>query len=289
MGDECRVGARTAHVGYTFGMRVVLLLPLLASFVFAAPPPDAGAVSSTTAERALYAPKPLTSAELSSRSLRELTLMRNWIYARRGNEFRRAWLRDFFARQKWYAPNQIMFLSGAWRAESEDQPEDWERDDKNAELIAEYESNLTTEQLVAMRDAVRARMKNVKASNADDLIELKLISVRLGGWAGEGEPPAGLTPLENPKRLDGLLKLKDLDDLSPRDLKLLRNTIFARKGRPFETPLVKGHFKTVQWYVADAKYSDKLLTDVDKKNVKLIQSLERELKREAETNFMAGA
>ena len=270
-------------------MRALLLLPLLASFVFAAPPPDAGAVKSAAAERALYVAKPLTSAELSSRSLRELTLMRNWIYARRGNEFRRAWLRDFFVKQKWYAPNQMMFLSGAWRGESEDQPEDWARDDKNAELIAEYESNLTTEQLVAMRDAVRARMKTVKESNADDLIDLKLISVRLGGWAGEGEPPAGLNPLENPKRLDGLLKLTDLDDLSPRDLKLLRNTIFARKGRPFETPLVKGHFKTVQWYVADAKYSDKLLTDVDKKNVKLIQSLERELKREADTNFMAGA
>lgn len=257
-------------------MRALLLLSLLASSVFAA-------------ERPLYVTKPLTSSELSSRSLRELTLMRNWIYARRGNEFRRAWLRDFFAKQKWYAPNQMMFLSGAWRGESEDQPEDWARDDKNAELIAEYESNLTTEQLVAMRDAVRARMKNVKESNADDLIELKLISVRLGGWAGEGAPPAGLTPLENPKRLDALLKLTDLDDLSPRDLKLLRNTIFARKGRPFETPLVKGHFKTVQWYVADAKYADKLLNDVDKKNVKLIQSLERELKREAETNFMAGA
>jgi uncharacterized protein YjaG (DUF416 family) len=52
---------------------------------------------------------------------------------------------------------------------------------------------------------------------------------------------------------------------------------------------VKGHFKTVQWYVANAKYSDKLLNDVDKKNVKLIQSLERELKRESETNYMAGA
>lgn len=257
-------------------MRTLLLLSLLATPVFAA-------------DRPLYATKALTPAELTGRSLRELTLMRNWIYARRGNEFRRAWLRDFFTKQKWYAPNQSLFLSGGWRNESEDAPEAWARDDKNAELIAEYESNLTTEQLVAMRDAVRSRLKNVKESNNDDLIELKLISVRLGGWAGEDAVPAGLTPLENPKRLDGLLKLTDLDDLSPRDLKLLRNTIFARKGRPFETPLVKGHFKTVQWYVADPKYSDKLLTDVDKKNVKLIQSLERELKRESETNFMVAA
>ncbi len=270
-------------------MRALLLLPLLATFVFAAPPPDAGPVKVAAAERALYATKPLTTADLAGRSLRELTLMRNWIFARRGNEFRRAWLRQFFTQQKWYAPNQMSFLSGSWHATSEDDPEVWARDEKNAELIAEYESNLTTEQLIAMRDAARARMKNVKESNADDLIELKLLSARLGGWAGEGEPPADLTPLENPKRLDKLLKLTDLDDLSPRDLKLLRNTIFARKGRPFETPLVKGYFKTVQWYAADPKYSDKLLSDVDKKNVKLIQSLERELKRADEINYMGGA
>lgn len=254
-------------------MRALVVVLLLASSAFAE-------------ERPLYFTRPLKAEDVSGRSLRELTLMRNWIYARRGNEFRRAWLRDFFTKQKWYEPNQAAFLSEGWKNLSDDQPADWTRDDKNAELIAEYESSLTTEQLTAMRDTVRGR---AKAATPEDLIELKLLSVRLGGWAGEGDPPANLNPLENPKRLDGLLKLADLDDLSPRDLKLLRNTIFARKGRPFETPLVKGHFKTVAWYVVNPKYSDKLLSDVDKKNVKLIQSLEKQLKREAEANFMVAA
>lgn len=240
-------------------------------------------------KRPLYVTRPLTSDDLTGRSLRELTLMRNWIYARRNNEFRRRWLREFFVAQKWYSPNQRAFLSGEWKADSDDAPEAWARDDKNAEKIAEYESALTTEQLVAMRDAVRARLKDAKKPDPNDVIELRLLSVRLGGWAGEGDAPADLNPLENPKRLDGLLKLSDLDDLSPRDLKLLRNTIFARKGRPFETPLVKGHFKTVQWYAPNPKYADSMLTDVDKKNVKLIQSLERELKRENEQNYMVAA
>ncbi|MBM4782591.1 MAG: YARHG domain-containing protein [Archangiaceae bacterium] len=254
-------------------MRALVVMLLLASSAFAE-------------DRPLYFTRPLKAEDVAGRSLRELTLMRNWIYARRGNEFRRAWLRDFFTQQKWYQPNQAAFLSEGWKNLSDDQPADWARDDKNAEVIAEYESSLTTEQLNAMRDAVRARAKSAKP---EDLIELKLLSIRLGGWAGEGDAPASLNPLENPKRLDGLLKLSDLDDLSPRDLKLLRNTIFARKGRPFETPLVKGHFKTVAWYEVNPKYSDKLLTDVDKKNVKLIQSLEKQLKREAESNFMVAA
>lgn len=257
-------------------MRALVVMLLLASSAFAE-------------DRPLYFTRPLKAEDVSGRSLRELTLMRNWIYARRGNEFRRAWLRDFFTQQKWYEPNQAAFLSEGWKNLSDDQPADWTRDDKNAEVIAEYESALTTEQLIAMRDSVRERMKGLRTMDANLFIELKLISVRLGGWAGEGDAPASLNPLENPKRLDGLLKLSDLDDLSPRDLKLLRNTIFARKGRPFETPLVKGHFKTVAWYVVNPKYSDKLLNDVDKKNVKLIQSLEKQLKREAESNFMVAA
>jgi hypothetical protein len=116
----------------------------------------------------------------------------------------------------------------------------------------------------------------------EDEIELRLLSVRLGGWAGEGEAPKDLSPLESPDKLDKLLTLSDLDDFSPRDLKLLRNTVFARRGRPFKTPLVQGHFKTVLWYQADPKYADSRLTEVDKKNVQLILSLEKKLNRAAQ-------
>jgi hypothetical protein len=240
-----------------------------------------------SAERPLYVSRPLTPDDLKDRTLRELTLMRNWLYAKRGNEFRRRWLREFFTTQAWYQPDQRSFLNEEWRTNLPE--EESTLDDRNASAIADAESALTTEQLMAMRDAVRARLKVSKTPDANDLLELRLLSIRLGAWAGEGDAPADLTPLENPARLDTLLRMKDLDDLSPRDLKLLRNTIFARRGRTFETPLVKGHFKTVAWYRPDPKYSDKRLTDIDKKNVKLIQSLEKDLKREAEPNFMLGA
>jgi len=257
-------------------MRLVLTVALLASTAFAA-------------DRPLYVEAALEPADLEGRSLRELTLMRNWIYAKRGNEFRRAWLKEFFSKQPWYQPNQAMFLNGVWKSETEDPPEVWRRDDKNAETIATYESSLTVEKLTAMRDTLRAKVKANKKAAPEELVELKLLSIRLGEWAGEGDAPADLNPLENPSRLDKLLSMKDLDDLSPRDLKLLRNTIFARRGRAFETPLVKGHFTTIKWYAIDPKYTDAKLTDVDKKNVKLIQSLEKQLKRENEQNYMVAA
>jgi hypothetical protein len=46
----------------------------------------------------------LTSEELQSRSVWELTLMRNEIYARHGRKFRRADLQSHFDAQTWYEP-----------------------------------------------------------------------------------------------------------------------------------------------------------------------------------------
>lgn len=212
--------------------------------------------------------KPLARSDYEGRTLRELTLMRNIGYARAHNPFRRKWLNAWFTKQKWYAANDVMdesLVTTTMRA--------------NATALADYESKLTADDLTKRRDVVRSRVKAAggKLAEEDD-IELRLLSVRLGGWAGEGPAPADLNALEEPSKLDKLLKLSDLDDYSPRDLKLLRNAVFARRGRPFKTPMVQGHFATVAWYKADPAYKDSRLTDVDKKNVQLILSLEKQLR-----------
>jgi hypothetical protein len=209
--------------------------------------------------------KPLAPSDYEGRSLRELTIMRNVPFARAGNPFRRMWLDAYFRKQDWYSSVELdeSRVTVAGRA--------------NASAVATYEASLTKEQLMARRDAVRARIKT--KPTPEDELELRLLSVRFGGWAGEGPAPADLSPLENPARLDKLLMLTELDGLSPRDLKLLRNAVFARRGRPFKTPLVQGHFKTVLWYTPDPAYTDSRLTEIDKKNVQLILSLEKQLNR----------
>jgi hypothetical protein len=214
---------------------------------------------------------PLKRSDYEGRSLRELTLMRNFPYAQAHNSFRRTWLREYFQDH----------LKGYYGLETMDESVLTDVMRANAEAVATYEASLTKDELIARRDAVRARLKEKKGTPEDD-IELRLLSVRLGGWAGDGDAPADLSALEAPDKLDKLLKLSDLNDFSPRDLKLLRNTVFARRGRPFKTPLVQGHFKTVLWYAADPKYADARLTELDKKNVQLILSLEKKLNRAAQ-------
>ena len=64
--------------------------------------------------------------------------------------------------------------------------------------------------------------------------------------------------------------------MSRRDLRILRNTIYARKGRRFESKVVQGYFETALWY-EPGDFHEGMLTSVDHKNIQLIRSVEDEL------------
>src|SRR5690606_17470493 len=157
----------------------------------------------------------------------ELSLLRNTIYARVGNTFRRPWLADHFKAQPWYAPGRKPDLAAISAL-----------DQANAKRIAEYDAGLTGAQLEVMLATVEAR-KPAPAPHDD--IERSLLSQRLGRFVG-GERGAQGSPLEDAARLDGLLSVDQLATLSRRDLRIVRNTIYARRGRTFESKVVRGYF-----------------------------------------------
>ena len=78
-----------------------------------------------------------------------------------------------------------------------------------------------------------------------------------------------------------LLTEDQLKGLSAEQLKLARNEIFARHGRRFTTDSIRQYFESKSWY--NPQYSseefdarmDEILNATEKKNVELIQSLER--------------
>ncbi|WP_143177559.1 YARHG domain-containing protein [Cystobacter ferrugineus] len=111
-----------------------------------------------------------------------------------------------------------------------------------------------------------------KKLSAEERIELGLLSRAMGSFASDD---ASRGQME--KSLDEVLSLKDLRELSLRDLRLLRNTLYARRGRPFKSPLLQEHFARMPWYKPDPAYTDARLTKNDQRNAKLIQSVEKEL------------
>lgn len=74
------------------------------------------------------------------------------------------------------------------------------------------------------------------------------------------------------KILNGtLLSKADIAGFSQYELKLLRNTVYARHGRPFQTPELQRYFDGRSWYTSRNSYSNADLTANDQANVKLIQ------------------
>ncbi len=208
--------------------------------------------------RPLYYTRAITRDDLEGRTLRDLSLMRNTIYARAGNKFRKQWLNDYFSALPWYHPLDKM-----------DESKLTALDKKNAEMIADYDAALPASELRAMQQEF------LNPQTPEDKIELRLVSMRLGKWAGS--PDQDRTPLEDPTLLDKQITLNNLKDFSRRDLRLLRNLIYARRGRPFHSDLLKAYFEAVEWYKPDPAYTDARLTALDKRNINVILSLENSL------------
>lgn len=253
---------------------------------------------------------------LAHESLRELSILRNTIYARYGwDRFRKPWLREYFHAQPWFKPNPNF----SYRQLSE-------VDRKNAHFIAVREQSLTGFELMRRRNDILARYgkvwtekpewtlpngktvvsckrpKGAEAEDdtsfdttypgclyatmkwykpdprftpskisADDKIELGLLARAMGDFALDDGARG-----KSEGSLDRVLPLDELRQLSLRDLRLLRNTIYARRGRVFKSEVLRDHFAGMTWYKPRADYSDKLLTANDVRNVALIRSVENE-------------
>ena len=260
-----------------------------------------------------YFNRPVTSADLSGKGLRELAILRNTIYSRYGwDGYRKQWLRDYFHGQPWFKANAKFSYTQLSKL-----------DHDNAHTIAKREAGFTRTQLEAMELDIfkkyRVSFNDVptwKGKDGKPLVtcdppagvseqlegppqsrdclyeneykrdpkatlatipseartELGLIQRAMGFFALDGDDH-----LADPNGLDKLLKIADLRQLSGRDLRILRNTIYARRGRPFKSPVLQEYFKDKDWYHEDAKYTDARLTDVDRRNVGLIKSVEEEL------------
>jgi len=77
-----------------------------------------------------------------------------------------------------------------------------------------------------------------------------------------------------PETSNRIIEYSDISNLSSRDLKIMRNEIFARHGYIFKTSDMVQYFSEQSWYrPLHADVSSKL-TDIEKKNVDFIKSYE---------------
>jgi hypothetical protein len=70
------------------------------------------------------------------------------------------------------------------------------------------------------------------------------------------------------------------------DLRILRNEIFARRGRRFTTPWLRDYFGMQSWYSPSATYTDRDLSAVDTANIALITATEARRHEELSTRLI---
>lgn len=74
-----------------------------------------------------------------------------------------------------------------------------------------------------------------------------------------------------------VISTSELTALTPWQLKVARNEIYARHGRGFVHKDLQCYFKTKSWYTVNPNYSDTLLTTIDNKNVATILAYEQSI------------
>jgi hypothetical protein len=104
-------------------------------------------------------------------------------------------------------------------------------------------------------------------------------------------PPSGMKPADARKRLacpygqtllmgaairslQGRVPADALALLSPAQLRLLRNAVYARHGRVFQAKDLQDFFSQEPWYQPDPAYTDARLTAEDRQHLERIQAAE---------------
>lgn len=80
-----------------------------------------------------------------------------------------------------------------------------------------------------------------------------------------------------------------LRGLSLNELRLMRNEIYARRGRRFSAPWLQRYFEAQDWYQASETGRQQELTEIEKRNAATILRFENKLREELSTKPVTGA
>lgn len=178
----------------------------------------------------------VTSADLSGLSAGDLRLLRNAIFAMHGYRFKDVDLADYFGRFEWYEPRFKDVSARLSKLETD-----------NVAFIQRYEGGGKTASTESRTSGnAKAALTNVGFTR--DYSDIMCYT-----------------------RLDP----EDLEGLSKGELRILRNTIYARHGRRFKSADLDTYFRHFSWYVPTCdEVSPNALSPIERHNISLIQQYE---------------
>jgi hypothetical protein len=259
-----------------------------------------------------YAKQAVRREQLKDLELGDLKTLRGLVFGRHGRIFKDRDIQSYLKEQPWYKPdpgftnaslNAIeranLDLIRELEAEKHDQIEPgdlrwWQTRPMTAEKLGTH-SSAEWHILRAEVEAVRGKRfddepwlqqyfedrywyradpsYNARALSANERRNLAAIEAAQRKQRHAAISPGDMEHFENRLVAEEMLK-----GLSLHELRLLRNEIYARRGRQFRTDWLSQYFWSQPWYEAREDYAEPELSDTEKKNVETIVAYERKLK-----------
>jgi len=126
------------------------------------------------------------------------------------------------------------------------------------------------------KDYSNKELSAIERANADTIALARMRDLKLA------VAPGTMYLFQTTSLTDTLLR-----GVSLYDLRILRNEVYARHGRRFETPWLRDYFKNEPWYTPRASFTIAELSEIEKANVKVIQAVEARRHEELSTRELS--
>jgi hypothetical protein len=111
------------------------------------------------------------------------------------------------------------------------------------------------------RDYSNKELSAIERANADTIALARMRDLKLA------VAPGVMYLFQTTALTDTLLR-----GVSLYELRVIRNELYARHGRRFETPWLRDYFKNEPWYTPRASFTIAELSETEKENIKVIQA-----------------
>ena len=253
----------------------------------------------------------LIASDIKSLSLQDLKKLRGLVFARHGRVFDEKFIQDYLNKLSWYRRNpkyHVRQLNAIERANMDTIKEaEWHRHPfamtgdmkfyRNTVLTPAKLGQPTLAEVRVMHAEIEAihgkRFKQdpwlqqffeerywyrpAKRYDPSKLNSAERQNIKLLAAIESRMRRIKVAPGDMARYQKQELKRANLEGLSLYELRLLRNEIFARRGRPFRTQWLADYFMQQSWYQEKPNFHDSQLSAVEKRNLDVIVNYENEL------------
>jgi hypothetical protein len=259
-----------------------------------------------------YAKQTVTREQVASLELWDLRLLRGVVFGRHGRVFKDRDIQNYLKEQTWYKPNPAftnaslnqtervnLDLIRELEAEKHEfiEPGDlrwWQAREMNEENLGTHSA---AEWLILRAEVEAVRGKRFESDpwlqqyfedrywykadpsyDARAMTKVERANLSVIDAAQRKQRHAAVSPGDMEHFEKRLVTEEMLNGLSLNELRLLRNEVYARRGRAFRTEWLSQYFYSQPWYDPREDYTEPELSDTEKKNIETIVSYERKVK-----------